>query len=43
MDIKFQRGVELKKLNNFNDSINESVKAVNIPGPESANKNVKEL
>ena len=43
MDIKIKRGVELNKMNNYNDNIKESVKAVNVSGPESSNKYVKTL
>ena len=32
MDIKKERGVELKKMNNYNDNRKESVKAVKYSG-----------
>jgi hypothetical protein len=43
MDIKIKRGVELNKMNNYNDNIKKSAEEVNVSGPESSNKYLKTL
>jgi outer membrane biosynthesis protein TonB len=43
MDIKIKRGVELNKMNSYNDKLKKSAEEVHVTGPESSNKYLKTL